>query len=278
MSATYAVTNTRVDLWTHIKGPGYTSANRCNVSENGKVPVNDLHVTEVTLPFFYWSSKNRANMTTFRNPLNYGAPYKGEPINPDYSGRIFLTITDGDRTKPVQHLKYVRPREGEETQWKYIERASDRMKKGLNKREGHQGVLFRTFIPISTRTLVDTAKSLFPFTGYALDKVIEQKQSGNRFTHFERFFICMFTIIDVVTLAFRLISLLPRALYQHFFQKNQIIEGAKIEGEGKIDWSQGWIQIDAIGALDTHIQQGSVKDYSTDIAISADKICIYLGS
>jgi hypothetical protein len=187
-------------------------------------------IDTITIPFFYWAAHNRDNLPEYANVFRYGTypldkPNKGKA--PDVTGRLEIQIT---------------PQDGHGSNDEKVRSALNRITGLLIEREGYHSLLFKTFVPFSTRHLKDTCKSLFPFTGvgreHLASKGFEKSVVGSLVVG------VIMLIADIATLAFRLLALIPRAIYQHCLQKNPPLKDVQVSSNDmKVDWGKGTVVV-----------------------------------
>jgi hypothetical protein len=198
----YSYANGCLDLWTDLeKSKKFTSEDAENLEE----------IDAITIPIHYWSPQNRDKLPEYANVFRYGTYPLNRPRDdsaPDYTGRLQIEITSEDKHG---------------NNWEKVKSALRRVNELFARREGYHSLLFQTFVPFSTRHFKDTCKSLFPFTGLGrehLASIGRQDEIGSSLI-----VGVVMLIADLATIAFRLIALIPRAIYQHHLQKNLSIQG-----------------------------------------------------
>lgn len=220
-----------------------------------EIPLNKEElVQKVALPFFYWSSQNRAHVPTHFNVLNYGAK-RIDGQSPDAQGWLII---------PLNQMQ------AGLTNWQKVAKASLAIQKIIEKREGRKSTLFKLFVPLSTRTMSDVAKSLFPCTGMGRDS-LQEKSITDKLPQFLMGTVML--IADMASIAFRLLALPLRAIYQHFLQKGQLPQGVSVEktnGTGQLNWGEGLLYIHGVERVS--------RSEGEDNYLIKKKLAIYLGS
>lgn len=219
-NSTYTYNNGRLDLWTDNSELFVGT-----LKERDVAGIGNIH--SITIPFLYWKAENRDNLPAYSNVFRYGTYPLNKSNNTgktaDLIGRLVITLSDEDGKD-----NYAR-----------IYSALHRVNTIFEKRKGYYSLLFKTFIPFSTRNLRDVVKSLFPFIGIGREHLATKGLQRNLVGTV--FFGVTGLVADLATLTFRLIALAPRAIYQHTLQKDVEIQGIKFDR--KVDLSKGTIYI-----------------------------------
>lgn len=174
------------------------------------------NATCVSLPFAYWKSGN-ADCPSPANPIETRWQ---EGKNPNVLGRLIVPI------EQAPHNYYSAGYNSEEHSHVlknigYTLQQVDRRAKQL---EGYQNRLFSTFIPLSCKSVANSITSLFPWT---------QMTYRYDWTTPFRF------VADIITLPFRLLTFLPRLLYQLLFTHPiPPFKAVALNGE-RVDWNSG---------------------------------------
>lgn len=202
---------------------------------------------EIRIPFKYWSPADREHVPDDMQILRYGT-HPGFGVKTTSEGMVTIQFNEREsRGKAIGDLLLT---------------AVEMIKK---QKEGYHHPLFQLLVPISTRSSNDLIKSLFPCVGFGEDFLAEHSETEKGIVRVAA------VIVDLITLLFRLVALLPRALYQRYgITHTPIKDRGDIKVTGEINWGEGVI---ALHAASSYRQVG---DHYV-ISKPQQGVCIYLG-
>lgn len=232
---TVQISGNQIDLWTNINAwnPNEKFLNNQKYSQ---LP-NKLHdlfynfqddeitqlqnVTHVSIPFAYWKRGN-TDCPSEANPFTKTRWQQGQ--NPNILGRLVIPI----ETAPKGYYSSAYRVEQHSKVLKNIGFTLECLHKHVLQLEGHRGRLFSTFVPLSCSSIANTITSLFPWTKitYRYDRTTPFRFAA-----------------DLITLPFRLLTLLPRFFYQHVFTKSNLRFKAKAINGAGINWNSGALHL-----------------------------------
>lgn len=235
MSAvTWQINGDRIDLWTNISAwnPDEKFLNNQPYSQRPKELYQPFYcfsneelpqlsgVTHVSVPFAYWKRGNT------HCPSN-GSPFSGtrwqSSKNPNNLGRLVVPIEQA----PADYYSEVYNTVKQHSDvLKNIGYTLDQVHQRVLQLEGNRNRLFSTIIPLSCMGVANSITSLFPWT--------QITYRYNWTTPF-RF------IADFITLPVRLLTFLPRLVYQCMFSKPTPPFTASVINGADIDWNSGAI-------------------------------------